>query len=156
AEFQSDLAVYHDDFGDYTTNEPTMDGTASLIYLLSSQETTDRATMDEYGVIRQGNSDEKQISLVFTAHDFADGKEAVIKALSKSKAVRSFFLVCSFLRNLDHAYFIHAIIRDHDVDPHFDVHVLYADLEPLDSALVSRPEFVQDLDQTCLALEKFD
>ncbi|MGN0004247.1 MAG: glycoside hydrolase family 9 protein [Sphingobacterium composti] len=38
AEFQSDLVVYHDDFGDYSTNEPTMDGTASLIYLLSAKE----------------------------------------------------------------------------------------------------------------------
>lgn len=36
--FQSDLAVYHDDFGDYSTNEPTMDGTASLIYLLAAKE----------------------------------------------------------------------------------------------------------------------
>ncbi|RZJ18027.1 MAG: cellulase, partial [Acinetobacter sp.] len=36
AEFQSDLAVYHDDYGDYSTNEPTMDGTASLIYLLAA------------------------------------------------------------------------------------------------------------------------
>jgi endoglucanase len=38
ATFQSDLAVYHDDFGDYSTNEPTMDGTASLIYLLAAME----------------------------------------------------------------------------------------------------------------------
>jgi endoglucanase len=38
AEFQSDLAVYHDDYGDYSTNEPTMDGTASLIYLLAAKE----------------------------------------------------------------------------------------------------------------------
>src|SRR5690606_39194890 len=38
APFQSDLVVYHDDFGDYSTNEPTMDGTASLIYLLSAKE----------------------------------------------------------------------------------------------------------------------
>ncbi len=37
-EFQSDLAVYHDDYGDYSTNEPTMDGTASLIYLLAARE----------------------------------------------------------------------------------------------------------------------
>ena len=34
-EFQSMLAVYHDDHGDYSTNEPTMDGTASLVYLLA-------------------------------------------------------------------------------------------------------------------------
>jgi hypothetical protein len=38
ADFQSDLAVYHDDYGDYSTNEPTMDGTASLIYLLAAEE----------------------------------------------------------------------------------------------------------------------
>lgn len=38
AEFQSDLAVYHDDYGDYSTNEPTMDGTASLVYLLATLE----------------------------------------------------------------------------------------------------------------------
>ncbi len=38
AAFQSDLVVYHDDYGDYSTNEPTMDGTASLIYLLAALE----------------------------------------------------------------------------------------------------------------------
>ena len=38
ADFQSNLAVYHDDYGDYSTNEPTMDGTASLIYLLAAKE----------------------------------------------------------------------------------------------------------------------
>lgn len=36
AEFQSSTVVYHDDFGDYSTNEPTMDGTASLSYYLSA------------------------------------------------------------------------------------------------------------------------
>jgi hypothetical protein len=38
AAFQSILAVYHDDYGDYSTNEPTMDGTAVLIYLLAARE----------------------------------------------------------------------------------------------------------------------
>ena len=38
APYQSDLAVYHDDYGDYSTNEPTMDGTASLIYLLAAKQ----------------------------------------------------------------------------------------------------------------------
>ncbi len=38
AAFQDDLAVYHDDVKDYSTNEPTMDGTASavLLWLLRS------------------------------------------------------------------------------------------------------------------------
>ena len=33
APFQDDSAVYHDDIKDYSTNEPTMDGTASAILL---------------------------------------------------------------------------------------------------------------------------
>lgn len=31
---QGPVAVYHDDYSDYSTNEPTMDGTASLTYVL--------------------------------------------------------------------------------------------------------------------------
>jgi endoglucanase len=37
-EFQSDIAVYHDDYADYSTNEPTMDGTACLAYYLSAMQ----------------------------------------------------------------------------------------------------------------------
>jgi hypothetical protein len=36
AKFQTNLAVYHDDYADYSTNECTMDGTACLVYYLSS------------------------------------------------------------------------------------------------------------------------
>jgi TPR repeat protein len=35
ARFNTGRMVYHDDRGDYSTNEPIMDGTASLVYLLS-------------------------------------------------------------------------------------------------------------------------
>ena len=34
--FNTGFIVYHDDMGDYSTNEPIMDGTASLVYLLAS------------------------------------------------------------------------------------------------------------------------
>jgi endoglucanase len=36
SQFQTKLAVYHDDYADYSTNECTMDGTACLIYYLSA------------------------------------------------------------------------------------------------------------------------
>lgn len=36
APFQNDYVVYHDDIGDYVTNEPTMDGTACAILFLAS------------------------------------------------------------------------------------------------------------------------
>ena len=35
AQFQNDYVVYHDDIGDYSTNEPTMDGTADAIFLIA-------------------------------------------------------------------------------------------------------------------------
>lgn len=35
APFQTSYVVYHDDIGDYSTNEPTMDGTAGAIYLMA-------------------------------------------------------------------------------------------------------------------------
>ena len=38
ARFQPDLMVYHDAIGDYSTNEPTMDGTACLTYYLSAMQ----------------------------------------------------------------------------------------------------------------------
>jgi hypothetical protein len=34
-QFQSSWAVYHDDYGDYSTNEPTIDGSAALIMALA-------------------------------------------------------------------------------------------------------------------------
>ena len=34
--FQTAEVVYHDDVGDYSTNEPIMDGTANLSYLLAA------------------------------------------------------------------------------------------------------------------------
>jgi hypothetical protein len=36
ARFNTGRMVYHDDLGDYSTNEPIMDGTASLAYLVSA------------------------------------------------------------------------------------------------------------------------
>ncbi|MCC6242918.1 MAG: glycoside hydrolase family 9 protein [Gemmatimonadaceae bacterium] len=36
ARFNTGAMVYHDDFGDYSTNEHIMDGTANLLYLLST------------------------------------------------------------------------------------------------------------------------
>ncbi|MEA1896769.1 MAG: glycoside hydrolase family 9, partial [Bacteroidota bacterium] len=35
AEVQNKYVVYHDDIGDYSTNEPTMDGTAGAIIMMA-------------------------------------------------------------------------------------------------------------------------
>ncbi len=36
APFNTGFIVYHDDVGDYSTNEPSRDGTANLSYLLAA------------------------------------------------------------------------------------------------------------------------
>jgi hypothetical protein len=36
--FNNGKAVYHDDIGDYSSNEPTMDGTAGLSYYFAAME----------------------------------------------------------------------------------------------------------------------
>ncbi len=66
-DFQSSLVVYHDDFGDYATNEPTMDGTASLSYYLSSlQNNTSRNEVyDAEGAVVKLRPQEKKIYLLF-------------------------------------------------------------------------------------------
>ncbi|HWB94482.1 MAG TPA: glycoside hydrolase family 9 protein [Puia sp.] len=56
-DFQSDLAVYHDDYGDYSTNEPTMDGTASLVYLLAAA--ANDASKDQLSHGRYQNTKER-------------------------------------------------------------------------------------------------
>jgi hypothetical protein len=43
APFNTGRMVYHDDLGDYSTNEPIMDGTANLTYLLAALADTGRA-----------------------------------------------------------------------------------------------------------------
>src|SRR4030042_968373 len=81
APFQNGKAVYHDDIGDYSTNEPTMDGTADLtIYLsmlenegLKQSRVKQREIIDENGAMIRKN-DKNEIYLLFSADEFDDGR----------------------------------------------------------------------------------
>ncbi|RFM34146.1 glycoside hydrolase family 9 protein [Chitinophaga silvisoli] len=145
APFQSDLAVYHDDFGDYSTNEPTMDGTAVLIYLLAAQESA-KNTVVQRGIVRTDTT-KKEISLVFTADEFADGLPAITRVLQQQKVKASFFFTGRFYAQHD----VRALIRQgHYLGPHSDQHLLYCDWNKRDSLLVTAAEFRDDM-KRCLA-----
>src|SRR5688572_6622576 len=92
AAFQPRDVVYHDDVGDYSTNEPTMDGTADAILVMalwgdaagrnrlreraaSPSAIDPRYTYDEGGITR-GDKTSKRIALVFTGDEFAEGGTA--------------------------------------------------------------------------------
>ncbi len=149
AEFQNGKAVYHDDEGDYSTNEPTMDGTASLSYLLSSLETeTDNKSfvLDSQGAVVRMNPKEKKVYLIFSAHEFAEGGPAIVSGLKKNKAKASFFFTGAFYKNESNQSIVKQLIADgHYLGGHSDGHLLYADWTKRDSTLVSLEQFSDDL-----------
>lgn len=172
ADFQSDLAVYHDDYGDYSTNEPTMDGTASLIYLLAAKqnETSPKPSPKErayekslkkkfsysHGAIIRGDSTEKKIALVFTGDEFADGGIHIANTLKQEKVKASFFFTGRFYRNRAFKNIIQQLQKDgHYLGPHSDQHLLYCDWNKRDSLLVRKEQFTQDLLQNYSEINRF-
>ncbi|HEV8270391.1 MAG TPA: glycoside hydrolase family 9 protein, partial [Chitinophagaceae bacterium] len=161
AEFQSDLAVYHDDYGDYSTNEPTMDGTASLIYLLAAKEAAPSKSRPKgetspqssgknfsysHGGIIRGDSTKKNIALVFTGHEFAEGGEFINQTLQQQKIKASFFFTGKFYENPSFKTLVGKLIKNGNLmGPHSYEHLLYCDWNKRDSLLVAQKEFMNDL-----------
>jgi peptidoglycan/xylan/chitin deacetylase (PgdA/CDA1 family) len=158
--FQSDLAVYHDDYGDYSTNEPTMDGTASLIYLLAAMEYESKlhqarpiangkksfTTMQ--GAVVRSDRTRRSVALVFTADEFADGLSHISQVLERQNIPASFFLTGRFLQQGGNADAVRNLIsNEHYIGPHSDQHLLYCDWTKRDSLLVTRQAFTADLEE---------
>lgn len=184
AEFQSDLVVYHDDYGDYSTNEPTMDGTASLIYLLAAKEAetapskspSKGETFEEslnnklsepgkaysgigwrrsHGAIIRGDTTKRKLAIVFTGHEFADGADDIIQSLKEEKIRTSFFFTGDFYRNSFFKNIVQQLKKDgHYLGAHSDKHLLYCDWNNRDSLLVSNEEFTKDLLQNYAEMNK--
>jgi endoglucanase len=152
AEYQSAIAVYHDDWGDYSTNEPTMDGTASLTYYLSALESQGgsgsrkRGENIVLGGITRMDSTKKEIYLVFTGHEFADGGEIIRTTLKNHTITASFFFTGDFYRNPEYSPLVARLRKDgHYLGAHSDKHLLYASWDNRDSLLVTKEEFLEDL-----------
>jgi endoglucanase len=172
AAFQSDLAVYHDDYGDYSSNEPTMDGTASLIYLLAAKESEiafksphKGETFEEsskknfsysHGGIIRGDSTQKNIALVFTGHEFAEGGEFIAQTLQQQKIKASFFFTGDFYRNLSFEKVINKLKgQGNYMGIHGDKHLLYCDWNKRDSLLQDQLHFERDILQNQVEQTRF-
>lgn len=158
APFQSRLAVYHDDYADYSTNEPTLDGTATMIYLLAAMDAQARfpgkkVTINDGGIIR-GDTTKKEIALVFTGHDFADGGFSIAGTLKEKRIHASFFLTGYFYRH--HPKLIRALQNEGNyLGSHSNNHPLYCDWVKRDSLLITKEHFTNDLDSAYLTMKKF-
>jgi len=158
AAVQPGPAVYHDDWGDYSTNEPTMDGTACLTLYFGSlgERAPAHQVFDEGGLV-QLDSTEKVIYLLFTADSFADGYSTIREALRKHQVKGSFFFTGNFYRRPEFAEVIRGLQADgHYLGAHSDRHLLYAAWEKRDSTLVTREQFEADLKANYRELARFD
>ena len=96
------------------------------------------------GGIIQGDTSKKQIALVFTGHQFADGGKIICNTLKRQKVKGSFFLTGDFYRT--YPKLVKHLQKDgHYLGPHSDKHILYADWIKRDSTLVTRETFCKDL-----------
>lgn len=151
-EFQPGTMVYHDCMHDYSTDEPTMDGTAALTFPLSAyqregreeaQAREDRNIYSDGGIVRFDPS-QKKICLVFTAADKADGAEVIISTLKKEKIKGGFFFTGEFYEK--YPEIVRRLVADgHYVGSHSYGHLLYAPWEKRDSLLVTHEEFDRDM-----------
>lgn len=151
--FQPGDVVYHDNMSDYSSNEPTMDGTASLTFPLSVYEmegreqtgvTNNANVYEPAGAIIKGDPTKKRICLVFTADDKADGANTIISTLKKNKVKGGFFFTGKFYEM--YPDIVRQLVADgHYVGSHSYGHLLYAPWEKRDSMLVSKQQFVDDM-----------
>ena len=158
AEFQSPYVVYHDDYGDYVTNEPTMDGTASLVYLMAAMQAennTSNLTFDHGAVVR-GSQQEKKIALVFTGDQYGEGGKKIARSLKQSDAKGSFFFTGNFYRDKRFSSLIRQLKKDgHYLGAHSDKHLLYCSWTHRDSTLVTKDVFTKDLEANYREMQRF-
>lgn len=161
-EFQPGKMVYHDSTHDYSTNEPTMDGTASLTFPLSTYEEEGKkqtkADKDENvyadgGIIRF-NPHRKRICLVFTAADKADGAEPILRTLKKNHIHAGFFFTGEFYEKFP-AVIKRLVADGHYVGSHSYGHLLYFPWGRPDTMLVSHEEFNKDIMKSYELMGKF-
>ncbi|MFZ2907157.1 MAG: polysaccharide deacetylase family protein [Cyclobacteriaceae bacterium] len=102
--------------------------------------------IDQYGAIIRGDTTLKEIALVFTGDEFADGGDVIRKTLSRHKINASFFLTGNFYSNKEFQSLIRGLKKEgHYLGAHSDKHLLYAPWTKRDSLLVTQDAFNADL-----------
>jgi len=115
----------------------------------------DKLETQHGGIVRTDKS-KKEINLVFTGHEFAEGGELVRRVLRKHDARAAFFFTGDFYRNEEFSPLITSLKNeDHYLGAHSDKHILYSSWEKRDSLLVSEQEFKEDLIANYREMERF-
>lgn len=102
--------------------------------------------VDPHGAIIRGDVSRREIALVLTGDEFADGGWKILRTLKAHKVPASFFLTGNFYSNPAFVKLVTALKKDgHYLGAHSDKHLLYADWTKRDSLLVTEGSFKEDL-----------
>lgn len=109
-----------------------------------------------YGAIVRGDTGAKNIALVFTGDEFGDGGDFITRTLNDHNIKGSFFLTGNFYRKAEFKPVIRKLKKNGNyLGSHSDRHLLYCDWTVRDSLLVSKKEFISDIESSYLELKKF-
>jgi peptidoglycan/xylan/chitin deacetylase (PgdA/CDA1 family) len=98
------------------------------------------------GAIVRGPRGKKQIALVFTGHEYAEGGQTILDELARHKARASFFLTGDFLGRQAFRPLVQRICDEgHYLGPHSGRHLLYCSWEEPKTTLVTREQFDSDI-----------
>jgi endoglucanase len=104
----------------------------------------------------RGDTTKKEMALVFTGHEFADGGNRILQTLKQLNLKASFFFTGDFYRNKKFQSLIQQLKKDgHYLGAHSDKHFLYADWNKRDSLLVTKQQFKNDLLQNYAEMKRF-
>ncbi|UCS95340.1 polysaccharide deacetylase family protein [Echinicola marina] len=99
-----------------------------------------------HGAIIRGDQSQKQIALVFTGHEYAEGGTEILNTLAEYHVKASFFFTGDFYRNPDFQHLIKKINHQkHYLGAHSDQHLLYCDWIDRDSLLIDEAVFIKDI-----------
>jgi len=125
-------------------------------YQPAGQQALERNFTRVEGAIIRGPVGEKRLALVLTADTYGEGLPSVLSTLKDRQIKGSFFLTGNFLRQPEFAPLIKKMIEDkHYVGPHSDRHLLYCNWQDRQKTLVSRSEFLSDLENNYTELARF-
>ena len=127
-----------------------------LLALLGPNPARTSPLVEPAGAIVRGPVQSRQLTLVFTAHEFGEGGETILDALQRHEAKASFFLTGNFLRQTEFRPLVQRMLREgHYVGPHSDQHLLYCGWETNRPTLVTRDVFRADLEANRRALARW-
>ena len=107
------------------------------------------------GIIRTDRTT-REIHLVLTGHEFADGGEIILGVLKKHGIKASFFFTGDFYRNTQFSTLISSLKKDgHELGAHSDKHLLYCSWEKRDSLLVTKESFQNDVLSNYREMKRF-